>query len=59
MTDEKPFVNPTPQHPPTTNHICGWARVNGVWTCVQDYYAVGFRPDTGCGKTWFPTPAKP
>lgn len=32
-------------------HTCGWARVEGVWTCIQDHYAVGFRPDTACGKT--------
>lgn len=31
-------------------HTHGWVRVEGVWTCVQDHYAVGFRPDTGCGE---------
>lgn len=32
-------------------HVHGWARVDGVWTCIQDHHAVGFRPDTGCGET--------
>lgn len=36
-----------------TGHTCGWAAdADGVWQCVQDHYAVGFRPDTGCGATW-------
>ena len=32
-------------------HVCGWARVDGVWTCVQDHYAIGFAPETACGAT--------
>jgi hypothetical protein len=32
-------------------HLCGWARVDGVWTCVQDAKAVGFEPETACGRT--------
>lgn len=36
---------------PDRGHTCGWARVDGVWTCVQDHYAVGFRTDTACGAT--------
>ncbi len=31
-------------------HVHGWARVDGVWSCVQDYYAAGYRPDTSCGE---------
>lgn len=31
------------------DHVCGWARVSGVWTCIQDYHAVGFAPETACG----------
>jgi hypothetical protein len=34
-----------------STHTHGWARVSGVWTCVQDHFAVGFRPDTACGET--------
>lgn len=30
-------------------HTHGFARKDGVWTCVQDQYAIGFEPDTGCG----------
>lgn len=33
-------------------HIHGWARENGVWTCVQDYLVPGFAPETGCGLVW-------
>jgi hypothetical protein len=32
-------------------HVCGWARVGGVWTCVQDHYATGVAPETACGNT--------
>lgn len=32
-------------------HTCGWARVEGIWTCTQDFYAVGHQPDTSCGLT--------
>jgi hypothetical protein len=35
-------------------HVCGWARVEGAWTCVQDYYAKGEAPETGCGAMWTP-----
>lgn len=33
-------------------HTHGWDIVRDTWTCVSDYYAVGVRPDTGCGETW-------
>lgn len=33
------------------DHTCGWARVDGIWTCIQDHYAVGPRSDTACGRT--------
>jgi hypothetical protein len=34
-------------------HTCGWAAdVDGTWRCVQDFYAVGYAPETGCGATW-------
>lgn len=36
---------------PAPGHVCGWARVEGLWTCVQDHYSDGFQPETGCGKT--------
>jgi hypothetical protein len=32
-------------------HVCGWARVDGLWTCVQDNYAIGLAPETACGDT--------
>jgi len=36
-----------------TGHACGWAAdVDGTWRCVQDFYAVGDAPETGCGATW-------
>jgi len=40
-------------HPvtPDVSHTCGWARVNGVWKCIQDFYAKGFQPETSCGAT--------
>jgi hypothetical protein len=35
------------------DHHCGWAKgAVGVWRCLQDYYAVGHRPDTSCGAVW-------
>lgn len=34
------------------SHTCGWARVDGLWICVQDFYAIGDAPATGCGVTW-------
>ncbi len=34
-----------------SGHTCGWARVEGVWTCIQDYHAIGFAPETACGAT--------
>lgn len=36
--------------PSAEGHVCGWARVDGVWTCVQDHYAVGSAPETSCGR---------
>lgn len=33
-------------------HTCGWAREGGVWRCVQDFYAKGMSPESGCGATW-------
>lgn len=46
---------------PAPGHVCGWARVDGVWTCVGDYYAAGRAQQdaTACGKTLpeFSTPA--
>lgn len=36
---------------PAAKHVCGWARMDGAWTCVQDYYASGWSPDSGCGAT--------
>lgn len=33
-------------------HVHGWARTDGVWRCVQDHYAMGFKPETGCNATW-------
>lgn len=32
------------------DHVCGWARVDGEWRCVQDHFASGKRPETSCGK---------
>jgi hypothetical protein len=39
-------------HQDTKGHTCGWAKVDDAWMCVQDYYAKGFAPETGCGSTW-------
>lgn len=40
---------------PTRPHQCGWAKdAEGVWRCLQDHYAVGYRPETSCGATWAP-----
>jgi len=33
-------------------HHHGYAREGGQWRCVQDYYAAGNRPETGCGDVW-------
>jgi hypothetical protein len=30
-------------------HICGWAKVDEQWRCLQDYDAVGLAPETSCG----------
>lgn len=34
-------------------HTCGWARVDGVWTCIGDHYAAGHveQAATSCGAT--------
>lgn len=40
-------------HDGTGAHLCGWSRLRaGVYACVQDFYAEGNRPQTGCGATW-------
>ena len=36
---------------PAAKHVCGWGRVSGVWTCVQDYYSLGYDPESACGAT--------
>lgn len=28
------------------------AVIAGRWTCIQDFYAVGPQPQTGCGAKW-------
>lgn len=33
-------------------HVCGWAEVDGVWICIQDHYAAGHVPGSGCVRTW-------
>jgi hypothetical protein len=50
--DDGPEVVPSRQAP--TEHICGWAELDGTWRCVADFYAVGDAPETGCGATWTP-----
>lgn len=45
------LLTPPESIPVDLTHVHGWARVEGVWTCIQDHYAVGHRPDTGCGET--------
>jgi hypothetical protein len=56
-------TNPHDSRPPTRRprsrgggvhrvHTHGFARVEGTWTCVQDYYAAGEAPESGCGRTW-------
>lgn len=41
-----------PAQPSTAGHICGWMQLDGVWQCVQDFYAVGWAPQTLCGAVW-------
>lgn len=38
---------------PEAKHVCGWARVDGLWTCVGDHYAEGMaeQESTACGTT--------
>jgi hypothetical protein len=38
---------------PEAKHVCGWARVDGLWTCVGDHYAEGLaeQGSTACGAT--------
>lgn len=39
--------------PKQINHTHGYqAADDGTFRCVQDYYAVGTAPETGCGQTW-------
>lgn len=46
--------------PPITVHTCGWARQpDGSFRCIQDYYAVGWKPETACGRTWTPPAVEP
>jgi hypothetical protein len=33
-------------------HTHGFARIDGAWICVQDYYVPGNAPGTSCGRTW-------
>lgn len=33
-------------------HTHGFALVDGRRVCVQDFYAVGFDPSSGCGEEW-------
>lgn len=33
-------------------HTHGFALDEGIWRCVQDFYAVGRDPSSGCGETW-------
>jgi hypothetical protein len=41
--------------PGLSTHTHGYGRgEDGVWRCLQDYYAPGHQPDTGCGETWEP-----
>jgi hypothetical protein len=37
-----------------SSHTCGYAKEDGVWRCVQDFYAIGDAPETGCGAVWLP-----
>lgn len=41
-----------PAQPRTAGHICGWMQLDGVWQCVQDFYAVSWAPQTSCGAVW-------
>jgi hypothetical protein len=50
------LVEPGDDLPPATTprvggHTCGGMQVDGVWQCVQDFYAVGWAPQTSCGRT--------
>lgn len=44
-------ANPVDLTAEAPGHVHGWARVEGIWTCVQDYYAKGYQPKTACGAT--------
>jgi hypothetical protein len=48
---EEPNVSTVSSDHRTGPHVHGWALVDGVWTCVQDYYAAGAAPGTGCDQT--------
>lgn len=43
--------NPVQSAAPSLEHVHGWGRIEGVWTCIQDHYAVGVHTETGCGET--------
>jgi hypothetical protein len=48
--DEAEYVPPTSR---PVGHVHGWGRsASGEWRCVQDYYANGSWPGTGCGESW-------
>jgi len=49
--DTEDALRATKPKDPSVDHTCGWARVDGLWSCVQDHYAAGHRPDTSCGAT--------
>lgn len=47
--DAETLLTPPSESSVAAEHVCGWARVDGVWTCVQDYYAKGYDPGSACG----------
>jgi hypothetical protein len=47
-----PGETDAPRRRRTGPHVCGWARVEGVWRCAQDFHATGSAPRTGCGQAW-------
>ncbi len=46
---------PRPKTPTgRVGHTHGYAEVDGLWTCVQDFYAIGMDAASGCGEVWLP-----
>ena len=58
ITDLNPQgdLHPRPRRLPaglaSPSHSAGSGQVDGTWRCIQDYYAVGWKPETAWNSTW-------